>query len=1043
MHRNRHYMDLERDEKQIRRSNSHGSIMENNYFKDSDEEEFESYTYKTGSYHRNQKTDDALQKRTSSKLYESDSAEKRSSRQVNPELLDRSYSKHNHPIKSSYIEFSPNKKERRQSTHNKNSTYDEESAFWDDYGKDNGKKSREYSQETKKPSYQQDYSLSSATSIVESTSITALGPTGDPNVGLTKKLDPIDSSQRFQILRELKSKISFSDEISTANQLQTETSPTVLVLGGINPENPNDYLIGASMFVYNVKKNRWLFAGTMPEPRNYHSAVYLNGKVYVTGGYSPVEINSGQMTATQSLFRLTIRSKRWRRRSDMHQARACHATCVVEDNLMVLGGRDNAGRLLSTVEMYFPKRDQWSFLKPMPEPIMGMACAVMDGCVYVIGGTVSDGSRSSKFSISNRVYIFDIQKQSWHQKPSLPEPRAFACGASLKREIWVWCGVKDSATEDAYRQSTNTVFGYSPDMKGWEKHTSIGTAKHGAALTKFGRRVYLLGGISNIPAGKEVLDENDCYNKESDKYSEGAPLPRPVTGAAAIALPIDYVGTSDPKWNLDNPNNNLDEAATKIQAVYRGFKTRSQLANNILPRTTTSADITQRGYDPLSEQASKWKLFQRVKIEDWPPVPDPINLPSELNVRLGTLPKGYTVTAVNSSGKTNLHRYVALPEGVDPNLGLCGDISNHCKKTKQLLGLRRVENLPPFCRNMLTVSKLQDDSLPVVLVMGGLQPKDPVNLANGKLILRYIPLKDRFEYFGVLPEPRNYHASVYHRNYIYVIGGCDADKINCGECVSTNTTYRLNIHTNKWEQKADLNCSRSHHCVVVFQGKLYAVGGRDHNGRLVASIEAYDPEEDKWTLKHPMDHPRMGMACAVYANNIWCMGGIGISEDDQMTYPVLTSVISYDIAKDAWSSQPPLRCPRAFATCVVALDSMWLFGGCSRNKASVVLVSMASVDKYYPDEAQWLRRSLLNIPRHGGAVVAVESCVYTFGGTTSQQWGALADTEMVSMTDISLHSCSPLPVALTGLAAVVVPPVAPSLRAESLALLLHEQLTFN
>lgn len=36
--------------------------------------------------------------------------------------------------------------------------------------------------------------------------------------------------------------------------------------------------------------------------------------------------------------------------------------------------------------------------------------------------------------------------------------------------------------------------------------------------------------------------------------------------------------------------------------------------------------------------------------------------------------------------------------------------------------------------------------------------------------MRYSPLKDRFEYFGVLPEPRNYHAAVYHYNFIYVIG---------------------------------------------------------------------------------------------------------------------------------------------------------------------------------------------------------------------------------------------------------------------------------
>ncbi|GFV57066.1 alpha-scruin [Trichonephila clavipes] len=258
---------------------------------------------------------------------------------------------------------------------------------------------------------------------------------------------------------------------------------------------------------------------------------------------------------------------------------------------------------------------------------------------------------------------------------------------------------------------------------------------------------------------------------------------------------------------------------------------------------------------------------------------------------------------------------------------------------RKLLGLRKVEHLPTFARDMLTVTNLQDDSLPVILVMGGLQPKEPVNLSYGKLIMRYSPLKDRWEYFGVLPEPRNYHAAVYYREFIYVTGGCDPDKRNCGEMVATNTTYCLNIHSSEWIQKAEMLCTRSHHCLVALQGKLYAIGGRDHNGRgpddfllkssadvsfhsplqadlamtscicvdailglvsLVASIEAYDIENDKWSLRRAMSQPRMGMACAIYQDHIWCIGGIGLSDDsDMITYPVLSSVISYEPSKDA------------------------------------------------------------------------------------------------------------------------------------------------
>ncbi|GIY70839.1 hypothetical protein CEXT_388281 [Caerostris extrusa] len=65
----------------------------------------------------------------------------------------------------------------------------------------------------------------------------------------------------------------------------------------------------------------------------------------------------------------------------------------------------------------------------------------------------------------------------------------------------------------------------------------------------------------------------------------------------------------------------------------------------------------------------------------------------------------------------------------------------------------------------------------------------------------------------------------------------------------------------------------------------------------------------------------------------------------------------------------------------------------------------------------------------------LESCVYVFGGVSSQEWSAVCKNEMVVLNDAGLHGCNSLPLPLTGLTAVCVPPISPSLRAESIALL--------
>lgn len=49
--------------------------------------------------------------------------------------------------------------------------------------------------------------------------------------------------------------------------------------------------------------------------------------------------------------------------------------------------------------------------------------------------------------------------------------------------------------------------------------------------------------------------------------------------------------------------------------------------------------------------------------------------------------------------------------------------------------------------------------------------------------------------------------------------------------MSTNTTYCLNIHSSEWVEKAEMHCCRSNHNLVVALGKIFAVGGRDNNGR--------------------------------------------------------------------------------------------------------------------------------------------------------------------------------------------------------------------
>ena len=87
-------------------------------------------------------------------------------------------------------------------------------------------------------------------------------------------------------------------------------------------------------------------------------------------------------------------------------------------------------------------------------------------------------------------------------------------------------------------------------------------------------------------------------------------------------------------------------------------------------------------------------------------------------------------------------------------------------------------------------------------------------------------------------------------------------------------------------------------------GKIYVIGGY-RNQDCMASGEAYDIEENKWTSISPMNCERNKAGCAALNKKIYICGGW---EGSGM---VLTSVEVYDTETDSWSSLPPLPTPSA------------------------------------------------------------------------------------------------------------------------------------
>lgn len=71
-----------------------------------------------------------------------------------------------------------------------------------------------------------------------------------------------------------------------------------------------------------------------------------------------------------------------------------------------------------------------------------------------------------------------------------------------------------------------------------------------------------------------------------------------------------------------------------------------------------------------------------------------------------------------------------------------------------------------------------------------------------------------------------------------------------GEELSANVC-RLDGETGKWEVETELPAQRSHHCLAVLGGFIFAAGGsssRDNGGDAACNLlYRYDPRHNQWT----------------------------------------------------------------------------------------------------------------------------------------------------------------------------------------------------
>ena len=342
-------------------------------------------------------------------------------------------------------------------------------------------------------------------------------------------------------VRSTKDELSISRSTSSNEEKDVTELPAppglhiALVLGGLNSfeleESGLNTSSGISQVVqqYEPATNSWSGRTTMPLPLHHCGVASVEGYVYVVGGTLARDQNN-VMEVTAECHRYDVVNNTWSSIGRMLTPRSEHVALVLNNVIYAVGGVDNQGHSLSSMEFYKVEEDKWYYTHSMNDMRVGLAATGHAGQVFVVGGTTGMGEGC----LLDGVESYAPTTNKWTQRSNFPLP---LCHGSLIDINGALYHIGGYVTRDGDNiLSLDNIFRYRDDVDVWEPFTSLHIPRHDAVAVSLGTRLYVIGGISSATIG-HALSNVECFDVETHDRMEGiAPLPTPAYGLCGCVV---------------------------------------------------------------------------------------------------------------------------------------------------------------------------------------------------------------------------------------------------------------------------------------------------------------------------------------------------------------------------------------------------------------------------------------------------------------------------------------------------------------------------
>jgi N-acetylneuraminic acid mutarotase len=206
----------------------------------------------------------------------------------------------------------------------------------------------------------------------------------------------------------------------------------------------------------------------------------------------------------------------WATKAHIPQAADGCKAAVVDGKIYVIGGSQNY--------QYDPATDNWTVKAPMPTPREYFGIAVHQNRIFTIGGYSWNGGNPIYAFSTNEVY--DPSTNTWETKSPLPTARQYIQASVVNGEIYV-VGGQIGGVNPRARTTTTLNEVYNVENDSWTTKAPIPYGVLGYASAVYGGRIYVFGGVN--------VGFTEIYDPMNDSWSMGKPMPTLVEYAGAAA----------------------------------------------------------------------------------------------------------------------------------------------------------------------------------------------------------------------------------------------------------------------------------------------------------------------------------------------------------------------------------------------------------------------------------------------------------------------------------------------------------------------------